>query len=227
MKEGTYMNINQSRKNESGNALFLILIAVVLFAALSYAITQSNRGGGAPNRETNLISSTTVTQYSSAIRTGVTRMILRNTDPMDITFEAPTEAAFTSLTVNATRNNLFHPDGGGVSYSQVDINTVNNVVLNQTINQNGNWNFVEAAVAGIGTAANDLVAMLDDIKRPICERINDQINGVPDVPEIASASTAILAQGNALLTGVGVNGKPFLCIKSSDNYIYYHIIAEQ
>ena len=226
------MKTRHNRQNEQGNALFLILIAVVLFAALSYAITQSNRGGGAPNRETSLIASTTVTQYSSAMRTGITRMLLRNTAISDLSFTAPVDTNFSTET--PTSEMVFHPEGGGVSYAPVDVNTVNNTP-STTFNdrQNSNWYFVETPVEGVGTDEVDLVAMLDDVKEAICQRINEQITGVKDIPAMSAAAAAILADSASEVIAGGVapssvNGQSFMCVESSDGrFIYYQVLAEQ
>ena len=63
-----------TREHERGNVLFLILIAVALFAALSYAVTQSTRGGGNADDETSLISSASLTQYPASLKTSILRM---------------------------------------------------------------------------------------------------------------------------------------------------------
>lgn len=62
-------------KSNSGNVLFLILIAVALFAALSYAVTSSSRGGGidAKKDSSELIASE-IMNYVSSLEQAVTRL---------------------------------------------------------------------------------------------------------------------------------------------------------
>src|SRR5690606_2698113 len=96
---------NMRREAESGNVLFLILIAVALFAALSYAVTQSTRsGGGDASGETNLISSAQVTQYPASVRTSLVRMIIGGKSiDTPITFNTPSD--FGTLTAGQLANN--------------------------------------------------------------------------------------------------------------------------
>ncbi len=87
---------------QSGNALFLILIAVALFAALSYAVTQSGRGGGSIDREQAEILAAQILQEISIIENEIRRnQVFRDYDQIQFTINAE----------NAS-GTVYDPDGG-------------------------------------------------------------------------------------------------------------------
>ena len=221
--KGDIMKKTTQRVNEAGNALFLILIAVVLFAALSYAITQSNRSSGNASNETNSVSGSTITQYPSAIRTGITRMFLRGLTTTDLLFNTPAEAGYAS---NITKQ-VFHPSGGGVVYENVDPNTVNAVIPVAT-HPSQNWYFMtNTNVPQVGTTAADVVAVLVDLKTGICQQINNQITGATTIPTLTGITLAALEADGTTFPAT-VNGQPFLCAQTSDGKnVYYHVLVEQ
>lgn len=108
----------------SGNVLFLILIAVALFAALSYAVTSSNRGGtGNTKAEQAELQATALLNYVNEFRTASLRMRMTgNCKAEQFSFEsAPyNETNIYTQYPNANapsdkRCHFFHPAGGGIS----------------------------------------------------------------------------------------------------------------
>jgi hypothetical protein len=229
------MKIAPQTYREQGNALFLILIAVVLFAALAYAITQSNRSGADPSRETNLITSTTVTQYPASLSTAITRMLLRGVSVAQLDFDSPSSGTFNTAPTNLK---VFHPNGGGMSFQNVDPNTVE---LDSNGAPLGQWAFVRTSIRDVGLngsedgVEDDIVAVLTDMRKGVCERINEQITGSIDIPD--NSSPGVSSGDLITLVGgpdkLGVNGKPFMCVRydpgGSGNYqyAYYHVLVEQ
>ncbi len=166
------MNNFYERSGERGNVLFLILIAVALFAALSYAVTQSTRsGGGSTEREQALLGSSTMTQYPTALRTSVIRMILGGVGVEQIFFNPPSD-----FTGQPTDQLVFHPAGGGATFQQSAADVM--VGSSQgTWFYNANFEVPEIGITDdAGGSGADLIAFLPGVNAAVCQRVNDELN---------------------------------------------------
>jgi hypothetical protein len=100
-----------SQKTNSGNILFLILIAVALFAALSYTVTQMGRTpGNTIEDEKAKLSQAQIDSYMAQINQGKSRLQLIN-NCKSIDYAPPANQVVGDKTCH-----MFHPDGAGVAY---------------------------------------------------------------------------------------------------------------
>ncbi len=249
-------NMIHSKKEyntQSGNVLFLILIAVALFAALSYAVTQSTRsGGGSADRETSILNAATLTQYPAALRTSVIRMILNGTNVEEINFDSPGQIS--ALTTPDTTTFVFHPSGGGAVFQTAPADVV-------TAAGTGSWSFNgNFDIAELGTTdeanANDLIAFLPNVTGAICRQINNEVNiditgctdadsdGIPDIDvNITEANIdenmietgtpyvfPTADQEDLVLTGcTAMTGQPTGCFddRANDRNVFYSTLLER
>ena len=166
---------------ETGNVLFIILIAVALFAALSYAVTQSTRGGGAgADKESNLVDSAVLQQFTAGLRGAITRMTVNGVAQTDLEFNPPSD--FSNLTSPSV--GVFHPTAGTIIYEL----SPTGVMDQAGSNPDGKWIFtmnfeVKNIVTNVpgSSDGNDILAMLPGVKKVICEQINLKL-GLPISP---------------------------------------------
>lgn len=248
--------ISRSR-TERGNILFLILLAVILFAALSYAVTQSLRGGGTDaSNEKNLVKAAQITQMPVGIRVAMMRMMVSNSDATGFNFDPP--SVFGSMGVNDLLVNVFHPTGGGANFSLVPSEALASPSATTRWIYTRNFEIPNLGTTGSGDAGNELMAMVDGVDPVLCAKINSQL-GVSTVPVLANTLTLTISgslmqevyeyttyaglQGkgsvagsspsNVIITeassGTTINDKPYLCVRngSGGNYVYYHVLVER
>jgi len=237
-------------KDSSGNILFVILIAVALFATLGYAVTQSSRGGGSDTtKETATINAGVLSQYNASIRASLQRMTTDNKDPLTLEFNTP--ATLSSLTSSSV--GVFHPDGGAVLYQNAPAS-----VMDQTgVNPSGRWIFsLNFEVVNIGTSVNgssdgnDLLAVLVGVKKSVCDQLNTKngisINPYPlgtshyyDSADVLSDSTIYMDQSytppalecvyGGAADDSALKGKSEACYFDAANnvYVYYNVLLER
>lgn len=234
----------------AGNVLFIILIAVMLFAALAYAISNSNRGSMTADRERGTLSGTDLMAYGSAIEKAVARILSEEVSENGLGFantvwkqydgtDVETSAMFAGCTSAKCR--VFDPAGGGLEARTFTAQSVSGVATDV---QSGHGVVYSMKVTGVGTTAHDLVLMIAVIDQNTCKQINNTLNitNPSDVPPSDSWVGAVryassFTGPNNATDEIGdsatqIAGKTAGCITrasgsygANDNYFYQVLLA--
>jgi hypothetical protein len=212
---------------EKGNALFLILIAVALFAALSYVITTSSRGTGSIDTEKAIVLAARITDISAVVRSSVTRILALGIAGDQITFTGADTAsdAFSSdlSTEVLPPPEACLPECTGWVYAGFTDTT------------HGLF------VGGVKTDAPETMLVLPDVTEAVCRQIQKGLgfaSAVPPEQDTAAFDwtdiTGAISQAGGLkgsattVWAPGLTGHEFACVDNrGGGYFYYHVLLPQ
>ncbi len=198
--------LKDKHQTQQGNVLFLILIAVALFAALSYAVTQSGRGGGNADKEKQEMKIAEFFQQEALIRTFVLRQYtLNKVDQVRFDDSAYNENGTVlngSSTGTGRSVGIFNPiDGIHKIYPPIE--------LAENLGSTFDWSLKNAPLRflgnEIGTTAGDEVLVVWRLSKEVCEAINLKLTGskaIPITSDLAGGRYEVLRQNGAFSSGL-------------------------
>lgn len=178
-------------KSQRGNVLFLILIAVALFAALSRVVLHSSRvSGGSISDEDATLRAAEILQYAAHVKTAVDKIrIMNGVGENEISFEnavhlredgSPRSPASDYPNCDSIKCRVFHPgDGGVIPKAFGEGYALVNASLPVNGTSAGHSRFVEQQIVGVGSEANELVLTINYLEPKVCAAINRML-GIPN-----------------------------------------------
>ena len=170
-------------KSENGNVLVYVLVAVILFAALGFAVTDMMRGSvSGTTGEKAVVSASEVLNYGKSLRDIVHFLrISKGCDDTQISFErSPFDGTDDDyVNTNAPSDfscHVFHPSGGAMGY----------LAGSEEVNDKQDWLFTGANDGeNIGNQCEtarcaDLIAILPGLSRSLCQKINEALGIAED-----------------------------------------------
>lgn len=227
---------HKHRQAEKGSVLFYILIAVVLFAALSYSVGTMMRGGGENQvgQERAKILAAEVLNYGRAIRSAVQDMRISNgCAATDIRFITSALTGYGTSVRSAC--DVFDTAGGGITY----------IAPNSEVTSESWYITGGTVVSGIGTectnsGCTELLLVLAGLPISICNEINSSLNiddsvaaNVEDNISAAAKFTGSYAYDTSYVgdtTAVNLVGKNAACMislgspSSAGTGVFYQVL---
>lgn len=231
---------------QSGNALFLILIAVALFATLSYALTQSGRGGGSSDKENAELKAANILSFANTLTYAVQRtLIIAGADITELYFNNDTYEAADGSNFNGTMGTpvdpslyMFHPQGGGVvplTFEDATATSCGSCGASRLLG--GHFAIRWIAIPGVGTSLPELTLFGAQFSDDVCTAINRKSGISPDIPDATVVGGNYHTNGAAAPTSGGLGGTEvaslsgktdfcFFTYSTSQRNLFIHVIKE-
>ena len=179
-----------------GNALFLILIAVALFAALSYAVTNSGRGGSGIDSEKADILAAQIFNEAAAIQSAYQRLeiiggydqVLFN-DSAETTSGTCYDGGNTVSAGSCHTIGVFNAENGIVAPFWSEDMRDPEFSASQTNIWNWNSRRLQVNSTDLGTDASDEYLIVRAVRDELCEAINRKVNDDPTINTPAVLAT--------------------------------------
>lgn len=238
------------KKNQSGNVLFLILIAVALFAALSYAVTSSNRSGKTSiTSESGELAASRILNFTTAVQGAVLRLsTVKGVTPPELKYNNDVSTSYDGSTyVHGAMGTpsdpslyVFHPLGGNIPAQKFEDAVTPCSGCGGTPVKGGHFaiSWMRMVEAGTNDLA-ELAVMIGDLREDACLAINKKlgIDFIPNVnwnggggyvqDSVTSPSWLPIMTGNTAADTTAITGKPTICLKKTNppiRYMYLSII---
>lgn len=229
------------RNNERGSAIFYILIAVALLAALSYAVSESTRGNVQQlTAERARIHAGEIIEYGNIMSNAVAQLRLRGVDDTDLCFDDPAWGAsnYNHGGCADNANRLYHPDGAGLTWTTPPANAMGTSPAPDNLwHIYGNNEIDEVGTTCAAADCADLILVVDELNQQTCIQINNLLNiaNPLDVPPTdtdlgETRFTGTFAANNVIgneAGGANFQGRTAACFQKTAapaEYVFYKVL---
>lgn len=241
------MHNHKANPKEKGNILFVILICIGLFAALTYTISRSNNSTSYSNDGPEYASAQEILSFAEMVANTVNRLQMQNGCRLsEISFKNSIVDGYTNLKSPSDGHcDVFGNNGGGITYFKptskiLDDTKSSNSMYGEylftgsvCLDNVGSGSFISCN--GDDTENEELLIILPWVKETSCDTINRILKN-PEILEDTGASFSEIkfkgtfSEGSAIGTAGHVtfrNG----CFKSNTTpgngyHLYYTLIAK-
>lgn len=218
----------KTRSGESGNALWFIMLAIALLAALTITITRSSDSvEQSGDFERARVHATHILRYVSGLEKTIDQMRMRGISENDISFHDSGwgNNNYQHSPALPNSNRIFHVEGAGLNFP--DIGGASNWII-----------FGDRSVDSLETSSHELIIQAE-VSKNICTQINAiaGITGPSDDPptDVITAPTEFTGSftdgGEANLVigdeAAGFSGEPTGCREDGGIYYFYHVLIER